>query len=368
MYCLYHGVCYNPSMSTINTVTTYLSQFFSTPLLTKHLAGTILVAAAFAAIPLVAQLLRNKLEKGTRTQKDFALLRATIASLRNTLWTTAAYIFFRSLPIAEPVHHNVGKAFLVLFTACFVSLSINILKLALDMNLRRKGSSLSEHNGRIVLPIITGAIWFLALAFILDNFGVKIGTIIAGLGLAGIAVGFAAQAILGDLFSYFALLFDKPVRIGDFIILDNLKGTLEHIGLKTSRLRSLDGEQIIMPNSHLTGSRIKNYKRMKRRRICFQIGVTYSTSFEKLQRIPAMVTEVVTQQQQTTMDRVHFFQFGDSSLDFEIVYYVESPDYNEYMDIQQAINLEIVKRFEDANIEFAFPTRTLFMAGSNSGV
>lgn len=205
-------------------------------------------------------------------------------------------------------------------------------------------------------------LWTVIVLLILDNLpNVEIGSLIASLGIGGIAVALAVQNILGDLFASISIALDKPFVIGDFIIIDNYLGTVEYIGLKTTRVRSLSGEQLVFSNSDLLKSRIRNYKRMARRRVIFALGVTYGTTHEKLSKIPQMIRDIINQNENVTLDRVHFKEFGDFSLNYEIVYYVETPDYNEYMDIQQNVNLDIFKRFEEEDIEFAFPTQTIFL-------
>ncbi|HEX7090910.1 MAG TPA: mechanosensitive ion channel family protein [Longimicrobiales bacterium] len=203
------------------------------------------------------------------------------------------------------------------------------------------------------------SVWVVIFLAVLDNLGYNITTLITGLGIGGVAVALAVQNILGDLFASLSIMLDKPFVIGDFIVVDGLSGTVEHIGLKTTRLRSLSGEQLVFANADLLKSRIHNYKRMRERRVVFSIGVTYDTPPEKLAGIPAMIREVIEARELTRFDRAHFCAFGDSALSFEVVYYVLDPDYNLYMDIQQAINLELVRRFAAEGIEFAFPTRTL---------
>jgi len=168
--------------------------------------------------------------------------------------------------------------------------------------------------------------------------------------------------VLGDLFASISIVLDKPFVIGDFIIVGDMLGTVEHIGIKTTRVRSLFGEQLIFSNNDLLNSRIRNYKRMDERRIVFSIGVVYQTPYEKLSAIPGMVREIVEAQEQTRFDRAHFSKFGDFALIYEIVYYVKIPDYNAYMDIQEAINLEIYRKFQEQGIEFAYPTQTVFVA------
>jgi len=210
--------------------------------------------------------------------------------------------------------------------------------------------------------IVRIAIWSTALLLALDNFGIRITALLAGLGVGGIAVALAVQNVLGDLFASLSIILDKPFIIGDFIVVDNFLGRVEHIGLKTTRIRSLSGEQLIFGNSDLLKSRIRNYKRMQERRIAFSIGVVYQTPYEKLEAIPSMIKEIIEAQPHTRFERAHFKEYGSSSLDFEIVYWVQTPDYSLYMDVQQAINLALFRRFRAEGIEFAYPTQTIFLA------
>ena len=208
------------------------------------------------------------------------------------------------------------------------------------------------------------AIWAVILVVGLDNLGVDITGLVAGLGIGGIAIALAVQNILGDLFASLSIIVDKPFVIGDFIIVGELMGTVEKIGLKTTRVRSLSGEQIIFSNSDLLGSRVRNYKRMFERRISFSIGVTYQTPPDALEEIPAILRGIIEAQPDLRFDRSHFKTFGSFSLDFETVYYVLDPDYNVYMDRQQTINLEIARAFAARGIEFAYPTQTVFLEGT----
>ena len=232
------------------------------------------------------------------------------------------------------------------------------LKQSKDAALERSLKGMSS-----VIKII---IWALALIFFLDNLGFKISTVIAGLGIGGVAIALAAQAVLGDLFSYFSILFDRPFEVGDFIILDDYLGCVEYVGIKTTRIRSLGGEQLIFSNTDLTNSRVRNYKRMEKRRVLFKLGVTYQTPVEVLKKIPKLIEDIVKGVDDTVFDRAHFFSYGDFSLIFEIVYYVMGPDYNKYMDIQQKINFAIKEKFEKQGIEFAYPTQTLHVSKTNT--
>jgi len=208
--------------------------------------------------------------------------------------------------------------------------------------------------GRLVL-------WAFVLLLVLENLGVDVTALVAGLGVGGIAVALAVQNILGDLFASLSIVLDKPFTIGDFLIIDEHMGSVENIGLKTTRLRSLSGEQLVFSNTDLLKSRIKNYGRMFERRVVFKIGVTYQTPHDRLQRIPDIIRAAVEAQEPVRFDRSHFQSYGDFALLFETVYFVLKPDYNLYMDIQQAINLQLYSVFAQEGIEFAYPTQTLFI-------
>jgi small-conductance mechanosensitive channel len=210
-------------------------------------------------------------------------------------------------------------------------------------------------------------LWAVVLLLMLDNVGIDITALIAGLGVGGIAVALAAQNVLADLFASMSIVFDKPFVLGDFIIVGDKAGTVEHIGLKTTRVRALSGEQLVFSNTQLLSSEIRNFKRMEERRVVFTVGVVYQAKAEQLERIPQMIREIVEAQDKVRFDRSHFAKFGDFSLDFETVYYMAVPDYNEYMDTQQAINLALFRKFEGEGIEFAYPTQTLYVAREAEG-
>jgi small-conductance mechanosensitive channel len=205
--------------------------------------------------------------------------------------------------------------------------------------------------------------WTIVVLLALDNFGVDVTALITGLGIGGVAIALAVQNILGDLLAALAIVLDKPFVIGDFVIVGSEKGTVEQIGMKTTRVRSLDGEQIIFSNAELLQSRIRNYGRMDERRVLFRFGVLYSTPQEKVEMLPEIAREAVLAQEAVRFDRAHFASFSESSLDVEVVYYVLSPDYGKYMDTQQAINLVLLRRLREENVEFAFPTRTVHVEG-----
>ncbi len=205
------------------------------------------------------------------------------------------------------------------------------------------------------------ALWATILLMVLDNLGVDVTALVAGLGIGGIAIALAVQNILSDLFASLSIVLDKPFVLGDFVVVGDMAGSVENIGIKTTRIRSISGEQLVFSNADLLGSRVRNFGRMRERRVVVALGVTYQTPADKLERLPGLIRAAVEAQDQVRFDRSHFASYGDSALNFETVYYVHSSDYALHMDIQQAINLAIFRKFADEGIEFAYPTQTLFI-------
>ncbi len=216
-----------------------------------------------------------------------------------------------------------------------------------------------QANGLVLIINIT--IWIVGFVFLLDNMGYNIGTLIAGLGIGGIAIALAAQTILGDLFSYFIIYFDKPFEIGDFIIFDDKAGVVGAIGLKTTRINTLSGEQLICSNKDLTDSRVHNFGRMQKRRVVFKLGVVHQTPAEVVKEIPQLVKDIIQVDKDVRYDRGHFMNFGNTSLDFEFVFYIPGADYTVYMDKQQRIFLEILETFQKKDIKLAHPIQTVFL-------
>jgi small-conductance mechanosensitive channel len=267
-----------------------------------------------------------------------------------------------TLSLSKDFERGFNIAAIVLITILAVrTLTAAVHHLLRTYSKASSGSEEGEKQLKGIGGLLNFVIWVLALLFLLDNMGVQISAVVAGLGIGGIAVALAAQAVLGDLFSYFVIFFDKPFAVGDFIVVGDKMGVVENVGIKTTRLRALGGEQLVFSNTDLTNSRVHNFKKMERRRIVFKLGVTYQTSSEKLRRIPQMVKDIILSQAEAEFDRGHFASYGDFSLNFEFVYYVIGADYAKYMDVQQAINLAIFEAFEKEGIEFAYPSQTLFV-------
>lgn len=272
------------------------------------------------------------------------------------------------LDLSERTERFVQIVTSIVITYFVMRLISSVVMLLLKSGVRKqeRGEIKIKQLGGLMM-IINVFIWFLGIVFLLSNWGIEVTPIIAGLGIGGIAVALAAQNILGDLFSYFVIFFDRPFEAGDFIIVDDKMGTIEYVGIKTTQIRALGGEQIIIGNSNLTNSRIHNYKRMVQRRVVFSIDVEYGTPLEVLQTIPPMLKSIVQARKLTTFDRAHFSAYKDWSLRFEVVYFVLSADFNTYMDTQQEINFEIYQEFQKKNINFAFPTQSMVIKKDAGG-
>lgn len=281
------------------------------------------------------------------------------------LYLGSIYIALTTLTFGDKADRYINIIYEIIAAWYGIRFVIALVNFFISKYIERTRSEDESNKIRPLFAFLNFVIWIIGLLFLLDNLGFEISTIVAGLGISGIAVALAAQAILGDLFSYFVIFFDKPFEIGDFIIFDDKKGVIEKIGIKSTKIRSLSGEIIVVSNSNLTNARLHNYKKMERRRVAFTIGVTYQTKPEHLKYIPQKIKEIIDGIELTEFDRSHFFHYGNFSLDFESVYYVLSNDYTVYMNIQQEINLKLYEDFAEKGIEFAYPTQTLYLNKEN---
>lgn len=300
-----------------------------------------------------------------RTQTDLDDLIVDLLKAR----TKKLFIVILALYAASQVLVLPVKAGTIINTTAFLTLAIQAGIWGngiVNFFVRRRASKDGEEGLNLeAYSVITwlakATMWVLIILLTLNNLGIQITALIAGLGISGIAVALAVQNILGDLFASLSIVLDRPFIIGDFIIVGDHLGTVEHVGLKTTRVRSLSGEQLIFSNTDLLNSRIRNFRRMDERRVIFTLGVTYQTSAEKLERIPGIIREVIEAQDQVRFDRAHFSGYGAYSLDFEIVYWVLDRDYTVFRNIHQSINIDLYRKFEEEGIGFAYPTQTLFL-------
>lgn len=332
--------------------------------------GMALLATVALAIlvRLVLRLIQRRIKRfADRTKTGLDDL--VVDLFRRTKWwflaLESAYISTILLDLPNTTHQalRTGVILVLLFQSGFwgVGLLDYVIRTRLEQEKAEKdaaGTTTVSALGYVARVVL----WVVVLLLILQNAGVEVTALIASLGVGGVAVALALQNILGDLFASLAMVLDKPFVLGDFIIVGDFMGTVENIGLKTTRIRSLSGEQIVFSNSDLLNSRVRNYKRMFERRVVFSFGVVYDTSPDTLSEIGGWVEEIIEGIEGTRFDRAHFNTFGDFSLNFEVVYYVLNSDYNIYMDIQQAINIALYRRLAAAGVEFAFPTQTLIVS------
>jgi small-conductance mechanosensitive channel len=277
------------------------------------------------------------------------------------LWVVAVYVGTRFLDLPPRLARIADVV--IIFTAWMQGAiwAIEAVKFGLGRQLVKTRMADAGFVGslEVILFIARVGIFAIATLLALDNLDVNITALVAGLGITGIAIALAVQTVLGDLLASLSIALDKPFRVGDFLVVDNLMGTVEQIGVKSTRLKSLSGEQIILANADVLKARLRNFGRMRERRVAFFLGVTYDTRPEKLRQIPQVVREIVSAHEQARFDRCHLLEWGDSALRFEVVYIVLSENFNLHADILHAINLAILERFAAMGVEFAFPTRTV---------
>jgi small-conductance mechanosensitive channel len=229
---------------------------------------------------------------------------------------------------------------------------------------RRSGREDIEQLVRTLFPLLKSLTWIVVSLIVLQSQGVKLTVVWGLLSAGGIGLGLALKEPAQELFAYLMILIDKPFTIGQFIAVDSVSATVEKIGVRSTHLRSLRGEIVVINNSTLTSSNIENFATMQQRRMIYSIGVTYQTTADQIQSIPTTIQTIIENTNHTIFNRCHFTTFGDYSLNFEIVYYIDNRDYTLAMDIQQSINLSIMRKFEEQGIEFAFPSQTLYLEGN----
>ncbi len=329
------------------------------------------LAVSIVLVLIIERVLLRRLAKrvkDTPTSLDDMIIKAMKRYLLPLLYLGALYLNTKWLTLSETVSHVVNVIALAVLMMLGAAILSSVLIFIINKYLEKKQHAVNTQAIRWIGGVIKVIIWIGALLWFLDILEIPITTMVAGIGIGGIAVAFAAQTIIEDLFSFVTIFFDRPFEIGDFIVVDTLSGTVEHIGIKTTRVRSLSGEQLVFSNKDLTGARLHNYKRMEERRVAFSLGVTYDTKVETLREIPALIKGIIEREEQARFDRAHFKEFSNSNLSFEIVYFVLSQDYALYMDVQQTINIAIKEAFDARGIEFAFPTQTLYMQNRAKGV
>lgn len=323
------------------------------------------LTAIFKVLQMVVLARLHAFSKKTNTDIDDVLIGA-IQGIRPWVYTLIA-LFVALQPFTLPTMIDIGLTAIVLFAVVWQAIEMGVcfVDFATKKWLEKDedGDGLVDPNSAtasdMVSLIARIVLWALGSLFVLSNLGIEVTSLIAGLGIGGIAIAFALQGILSDLFASFSIYFDKPFRVGDYIVLGTDAGTVEKIGIKSTRIRTLQGEELVVSNAELTTARVNNFKKLQERRIVMNFGITYETPHDKVKAVIGMVTRIFEATDGARLDRVHFTTFGDSALIYEVVYFVESANYTDYLDIQQKVNFELMDKFAEVEIEFAYPTQTL---------
>ena len=276
----------------------------------------------------------------------------------------ALFISLRYLTLPEIVTTSIFYVVIVFFAYYGVK-AVNKSIIYAGKRISKKKEAEGDSDTAVISLLVRigkAVVWLIAFLIILSNFGIEITPLIAGLGIGGLAIAIALQGVLSDLFASFTIYFDKPFRAGDFIIIGSDMGIVQDIGIKSTRIKTLHGQELIVSNQELTSTRINNYRKLEKRRVVFHFGVEYSTPVSKVKKIPGMAKKIIDKAKLAEFDRAHFQKFGDFSLDFEVVYFVNVNDFAKYMDTQQEINVKLMEAFEKEKIVFAFPTQTLHIA------
>jgi len=319
---------------------------------------TYLILKIFKTVILVRL---KKIAKKTKNEFDDVI----IDGLKAIHWP---FNLFISVYLAKYILSLPERIEAILYYILIITVSyylIKVIQAAVDVFMKKlmvQKDKEGQEMMKLISTVIKVVLWALAVLLVLSNLGYNVNSLIAGLGVSGIVVAFAVQKVASDLFSSLSIYFDKPFSPGDFVKIGEDMGTIKSIGIRTTRITSLQGEELVIPNSEVVSARVQNFGKMERRRAAFNIGVTYDTSKKKLEVIPGMIEKIIKAQKKATFDRCYFKTFGDSSLGFDIVYYVESPEYEDYLKIQQAVNLTIIEIFTKEGIEMAFPTQTIHIA------
>ncbi|MDR1811804.1 MAG: mechanosensitive ion channel family protein [Candidatus Fibromonas sp.] len=324
----------------------------------------VITIAGYFIFRLIFKTLVKQLDKlASRTEN--ILDDIAVDALKNSkFWFFAVIaVFFGTEALNLGEYDFLPLKILILTTFAQIGIWINVIfSDVLDNWSKKNNPNITKNSGFLIINWLGKfIIWAVIMLLILDNLGVKVVSLMAGLGVGGIAVALAVQKILGDLFASISIMIDKPFEIGDFIAIENIRGTVESTGIRTTRIRSITGEQIVISNNDILESRLNNFKRMEERRITYTIGVTYKTAKENLQAITGIVKNIIESQNNARFDRGHLKGFDASSIDYEFIYWVRSPDFVVYMDVQEQINLAVMDAFAEKKIEMARPTQTVFL-------
>ena len=344
---------------------------------TNPLVGEIIVSMMIVAISIILGWIIYRIferyftrwAKKTKTTLDDEIFANIKKPIYFFVILVGAYYGLEFLSILEPFSTELAFIFTIVEILLVAFIITRVFNVVITWyGEKRAQKRMSEHILFVLRKIINVVVYLFAFLVILAVFKIDLSGIVVGLGVGGIAIAFALQNVLSDAFSAFSIYFDKPFEIGDYIVVGEYSGTVTKIGIKSTRVQLLQGEELVLANSVLTTSSVRNFKKMRKRRISFSFGVIYDTPTNKLKKIPDIIRGIINNDKLEyvdKLDRVHFTEFGDFSLNFEIIYYLKTKDYVKYRDTQQEINFSIKEAFEKEGIEMAFPTQTIFLDKDN---
>ena len=340
----------------------------TTPLVGELVAAVLLFLFSLLIGWLIYRFFENHLSKWaekTKTTLDDEILKNIKKPIYFFVILIGVYYGIKVISVLKPYSSIIDDIFSLIEIILVAFVITRITNVLLSWYAEERGKEkASEHFIFVIKNIVKGIVALFALLFLLNTWGVDLSGAVVGLGVSGIVIGFALQNVLADFFSAFSIYFDRPFEVGDFIIVGDYAGTVTRITLKSTRIKLLQGEELVLPNKELTSTSVRNFKKMRKRRVVFTFGVTYDTPIEKLRKIPGIIEDIINSdklEHVDKLDRVHFTEFGDFSLNFEVVYYLNTKDYTKYRDTQQAINFAIKEAFEKEGIEMAFPTQTIYL-------
>lgn len=349
-------------MQNINTLLEWINQN-----ITQLVTAVVIILVTVIVFQLIKFLVYSQLRKFANR----SLVDALADRIESIGWVTAiATGIYIASEAVTPVNSQtvinsiVYIGFIFVWTWQGINLVARIVDYLFARSLAKAGDDANVTAYKFLASAVKASLWAIALLLVLSNLGYNVDSLIAGLGIGGVAIALAVQAVLGDFISSFSIIADKPFKVGDFIIVGELMGHVEKIGIRSTRVRSIDGEEIVMPNSELVSSNIRNYGRLQRRRALHTIGVTYNTDHKLLSDLTAWVKSILVGNNMVEDDsfRINLVGYGDFSINFELQFYVKTADYNEFLDIQEQVLLDIKQKFDEEGVEFAFPTQTVYMA------
>lgn len=329
--------------------------------LTQYIPAILAFVISLFVLRTALHFIRKRVKKfaeQTTTDLDDTFSEAINALNFPFYFTLSIFIALQFTQLGDPWRSRIHDLIYIVMAFYAIRIAQKFLVYSVEKAFLSKKTNL----GSGLKIVLISVLWLLGGTVVLQHFGYNVSTLIAGLGIGGIAIAFALQNILADVFASFSIYFDRPFEIGDFIIIGADMGVVKKIGIKSTRITTLQGEELVVSNSELTTARIRNFKQMEERRILLNIGVIYETPVEKLRLAKQIISETISSQEHVRLDRVHLKTLAADSLVFETVFYIDSQDYLTYAEANESINFELLERFSKAGIEFAYPTQKLFIS------